>query len=66
MAKINNEQREKLLNFMEENYTLFYGKNASMNLPIKKKKWEILSNDLNELGPPKKDVDKWEKVSLCY
>lgn len=62
MAKITPNQKETLLKFMEENYNRLYGK-FSVNIHSKKKKWNDISEELNKLGPPKKDVDKWEKVN---
>lgn len=64
MSKINENQKEALISFMEVKYLALFGKFS--NLQGKKAKddmWQQLVKELNELGPPVKDVEKWKRVS---
>lgn len=65
--KINSRQKEYLLDFMECNYKLLYGKfHNDHGDETKNRIWCSLSAELNRLGPPQKDATKWKKVYKCF
>lgn len=61
--RINEKQKEFLVDFMEKNYKFLFGKFATgSGKGSKDEKWVSLSSELNALGPPNKDVSGWKKV----
>lgn len=61
--KINENQKEFLVEFMSSNYDFLFGKFAnSCGKNSKDDKWDTLTLKLNELGPPTKDLSSWKKV----
>lgn len=62
--KLNTEQKNTLVDFMQVNYVLLFGKfGNSDGKVLKEKKWQEIVDELNKLGP-QKDVDKWKKTWL--
>lgn len=52
-----------MIDFMSINYDILYGKHQSSKGPhLKKNKWIELSEICNQLGPPHKDVNGWQRV----
>lgn len=65
MSRINNKQKEILVDFMSTNYNTLYGKFAKRNgKDLKQLLWTRLMERLNEAGPPQKSVDLWKRVSV--
>lgn len=63
--KVNVEQKQTLVSFMQMNYTVLYGKFAgSQGRKIKEAKWDDIVSKLNDLGPPFKKVEQWKKSWL--
>lgn len=61
--KINEKQKEILVEFMNSNYAFLFGKFAnSCGKKSKDDKWNDLTTKLNEMGPPSKDTTLWKKV----
>lgn len=65
MAKINNKQKEVLIDFMSTNYDyIIYGKFAKQNRrELKEFLWKRLTDKMNEAGPPEKTAELWKRVS---
>lgn len=62
--RVNSRQKEFLIDFMEKEYGMLYGKfKNDHGDETKSKVWTNLSLELNKLGPPQKDALKWKKVS---
>lgn len=52
--KLNNQQKDSLVYFMQENYRLLYGKfGNSEGKSSKEDKWQEITEVLNALGPEK-------------
>lgn len=67
VKKVNSRQKEALVDFMTVNYTYLFGKfGSSEGKASKGDKWKDLVENLNDLGPPKKDIEKWKKVSFIF
>lgn len=63
--RVNSRQKEFLLDSMEKEYGILYGKfKNDHGDETKNKVWANLSLELNKLGPPQKDASKWKKVSF--
>lgn len=61
--RINENQKEFLVDFMATNHEFLFGKFANdSGKKAKDDKWEKLATKLNNLGPPKKDSTLWKKV----
>lgn len=64
MARINEAQKECLISFMEENYNFLFGRHPTLSGNIsKQRKWNEITLQLNQMGPPTKNVDNWKKVT---
>lgn len=64
MSRINEDQKEFLISFMENNHKFLLSKHPTANGKTSKElKWNELAIKLNELGP-QKTADKWKKVNL--
>lgn len=62
-TKITKQQKEMFVDLMFENNTFLYGKFSSNDgKKIKDKKWQEICDQLNSIGPPKKDVSQWKRV----
>lgn len=65
MSKVNIKQKQALVDFMEVNYKFLFGKfGSSDGKSSKEEKWKEIADELNRLGPPQKDIEKWKKVKL--
>lgn len=65
MSRINNNQKEILIDFMSTNYSSLYGKFSKSNgKDLKDSLWTRLMERLNDAGPPSKDVALWKRVSF--
>lgn len=67
MSRINNTQKEILVDFMSTNYVSLYGKFSKSNgKDLKEILWTRLMVRLNEAGPPQKTAELWKRVSFFY
>lgn len=68
MAKnIQLKQKEMMINFMEDNYQLLFGKFSNESgRSNKDEKWKLLCVLLNDAGPPTKSIDKWKRVNIFF
>lgn len=65
VKKITSNQKQCLVDFMEENYILLFGKfSGAKGKEIKTAKWNEITTKLNALGPPKRSAEKWKKVCI--
>lgn len=63
--RINEKQKEYLVEFMDKNYTFLFGKfSSSCGKTAKDEKWLFLCDELNKLGPPLKETALWKKVRI--
>lgn len=61
--KVNSLQKEYLIDFMEKNYEVLFGTFTNNDWAnVKKKKWSLLGDEFNKVGPPR-DVAEWRNVS---
>lgn len=61
--KVTNQQKQAIVDFMQENYAVLMGKFTGMEGRLKKnQKWKEFGDVLNKLGPPTKELDKWKKT----
>lgn len=62
--KVSMKQKVALVDFMAVNYNFLFGKfGTAEGKTSKDERWKSIVDELNRLGPPHKDVDKWRKVS---
>ena len=62
LGRINQQQKELLINEVTANYLLLFGTFASADeANLKKKKWAEIVEAINQIGP-KKDKARWKKV----
>lgn len=65
--KVNSRQKDYLVDFMQQNYNLLYGKfKNDHGDETKNRVWSRLTEEINKLGPPHKDNAKWKKVSIIF
>lgn len=63
MSKITIDQKQLLVEFIEENFKFLCGKfSSSQGKNAKEKKWQEITVELNKIGPPTKEIEKWKKV----
>lgn len=61
--KVTLQQKQAIVDFMQENYGFLMGQFPSADGRMKKNlKWQEFSDVLNKLGPPTKDIGKWKKT----
>lgn len=61
--KVTLQQKQAIVDFMQENYSFLMGKFSGMEGRMKKNlKWKEFGDVLNKLGPPMKDLAKWKKT----
>lgn len=64
-VKVSQRQKEALIDFMGANFSVLFGKfSSSSGKIVKDKKWNEITNQLNLLGPPTKDIEKWKRVRI--
>lgn len=65
MARVNEAQKKLLIDFMDKNASILFGKFSSGSGKHRKESlWNELAKSLNELGPPAKNVANWKNVIL--
>lgn len=61
--KVTLQQKQAIVDFMQENFGFLMGKFPSADGRLKKSlKWQEFGDVLNKLGPPTKEVAKWKKT----
>lgn len=61
--KVTPQQKQAIVDFMQENYTFLVGKFSGMEGRLKKSlKWQEFGDVLNKIRPPTKNVAKWKKT----
>lgn len=62
-TKINSHQKITMVDFMQTNYQMLFGKFVGSKGKISKEsKWIELGEILNALGPPEKNTEKWKRA----
>lgn len=63
--RINEKQKEYLVEFMDSNHEFLFGKfSSNCGKAAKDEKWTFLCDELNKLGPPQKETAVWKKVRI--
>lgn len=66
MSRINQNQKDILLEFMAKNYLSLYGKfSKDCGKDFKEKLWNNLLERVNNVGPHK-TLDQWKRVSFFF
>lgn len=65
MARVKETQKEFIIQFMENNSNILFGKFSNSSGKHKKDElWNELSDEMNKLGPPTKSVKNWKNVII--
>lgn len=63
MARVNNAQKQFLIQFVEKHADILFGRfSNSSGSRTKNKLWTEMNDKLNELGPPTKNISNWKQV----
>lgn len=63
MARVNQFQKKHIIDFMDKNEKILFGRFSSVSGKNKKEKlWIELVKELNHLGPPNKTAIMWKNV----
>lgn len=65
MARVNQFQKKHIIEFMDKNEKILFGRFSSVSGKNKKEKlWIELVTQLNNLGPPNKNATTWKNVNI--